>query len=248
MMHDSEIFRNKCVKWHQVYLCKKKERKSYNRRKNRNSLTTTPHQVKNKETLLSDTSGHLLTRRSVVRSLPPPVCTPRYSTRFKFIHQSVSVCECCIKSSERVERCWTWISPFPILDIYSQRPKRQIYFNFFWQSVWLLCDHRTWWKLTQWHSESGAVSSVHSVHPSPYLSGSSAVYRFLSLPLVENISPPAAPSATPSEASCPGFAQPGCDLMPKPFLSPAGCSGSETKACNAMGIITLSVCIKHMSM
>lgn len=90
---------------------------------------------------------------------------------------------------------------------------------------------------------SQVQSVVHSVHPPPYLSGSSAVYRFLWLPLVENISPPAAPSATPGEASCPGFAQPGCDLMPKPFLSPAGCSGSETKACNATGIITLNTCL-----
>lgn len=239
MMHGSDIFRNKCVKWHQVYLCKK--RKSYNRRKNRSSLTTTPHQVKNKETLLSDTSGHLLTRRSVVRSLPPAVCTPRYSTRFKFIHQSVSVCECCSKSSERVEECCTWISPVPISDIYSQRPKRQIYFNLFWQSVAFMWSSH----VMKTHSVTQWVRC--SVHPSPYLSGSSAVYRFLWLPLVENISPPAAPSATPSEASCPGFAQPGCDLMPKPFLSPAGCSGSETKACDAMGIRTLSVGIKHVS-
>lgn len=42
-----------------------------------------------------------------------------------------------------------------------------------------------------------------------------------------NISQPAAPSVTQGEASCPGFAQPDCDLMPVPSLFPIGCSGSE---------------------
>lgn len=65
------------------------------------------------------------------------------------------------------------------------------------------------------------------IPPPAHLLRSSVVCRFLWRLLAENISPPAPPSVTPDEASHLGFAQPGCDLMPAPSLSPAECSGSN---------------------
>lgn len=69
--------------------------------------------------------------------------------------------------------------------------------------------------------------SVSPLVPPSYLSGSSVVCRFLGWPPAGNISPPVPPSLTPGEASRPGFAQPDCDLMLVPFLSPAEYSGSK---------------------
>ena len=78
-----------------------------------------------------------------------------------------------------------------------------------------------------------------------HLSGSSAVCRCLWRPLIESISPPAPPSGSPDEASCLGFAQQGCDLMPAPFLAPAECSGSKVE--REKKLTFEAVCVEGLS-
>lgn len=76
---------------------------------------------------------------------------------------------------------------------------------------------------TKWHFTVQTNS-----HPSTsYLWGSSGSDRSLWQTAAESIFPPAPPSVTPNEASCPDFVQRDFDLMPGPSLSPAEYSESK---------------------